>query len=195
MVNTEFMSFRENNNELKTGFQNNDNAKAKNAIADIKKMKLKKELFNKKYYKKCKITWSHCVDGMVNSTKVMQKYYHLRSSLIKNDSIISMDNFKILNNYEKDLYMETKKIILGQELIGYYFYFTNLYYPKPNSFFNYKVENRETYLEKKTEGIKKSKKYLVIIKSPNSLKKNEDTIFKKLEFSFPTNNDKMILQK
>jgi hypothetical protein len=31
------MSFRENNNELKTGFQNNDNAKAKNAIADIKK--------------------------------------------------------------------------------------------------------------------------------------------------------------
>ena len=189
MANTEFIAFRESNNESKTGFINNNNAKAKNAIADIKKKKLKKELFNKKFHKKCKITWSHCVDDMVNSTKVMQKYYHLRSSLIRNDSIISLDNFKILNIYEKELYMETKKIILGQELIGYYFYFSNLYTPKPNSFFNYKIENRETHLEKRTEGIKKSKKYQVIIKSPNSIKKQEDTIFKKLEYSFPRNNN------
>ena len=56
MANTEFFALRENNKELKTGFLNANNAKAKNAIADIKKMKLKKELFNKKFHKKCKIT-------------------------------------------------------------------------------------------------------------------------------------------
>ena len=193
MANTEFFALRENNKELKTGFLNANNAKAKNAIADIKKMKLKKELFNKKFHKKCKITWSHCVDDMVNSTKIMQKYYHLRSSLIRNESIISLDNFKILNHYEKDLYMETKKIILGHELIGYYFYFSSLYFPKPNSFFNYKIESRETNIDKKTEGVKKSKKYQVVIKSPSALKKNDDLILNKLEHAFSKgNNDKNV---
>ena len=185
MGNSQIFGFKESNKELKTGFLTNTNSKSKKTIADIKKMKLKKELFNKKFYKKCKITWSHCIDDTVHSTKVMQKYYHIRNSLIKNDSIISIDNFKLLNNFEKDIYMETKKIILGHELIGYYFYFSNLYSPKPNGYFNYKIENRETILDLKTEGIKKSKKYEVIIKSPSYLNKNEDSFLNKLEFSLP----------
>ena len=114
----------------------------------------------------------------------MQKYHHIKNSIIGPDSIISYDDFKLINNYEKDLYMESKSIIIGNELIGYFFYFTSLYYPKPNNFFNYKLENRDSQKNTKVESTKKSKKYQVAIKSKNflaSMRKNEESILKRLE--------------
>ena len=164
MANTGIFSIKDSSNDLKNIFHNTNN-NAKSGINDIKKMKLKKDLFNQKYNKKCRITWSHFTDDLLNSTKIMQKYHQLKNSFIKNDSIISFDDFKILNHIEIDIYMEAKKIILGNELIGYYFYFSNLCAPKPNIFFNYKIESRETSVEKKNDSVKKSKKYQVVIKS------------------------------
>ena len=187
LANTGIFSLKESNKELKTGYHGNNynyNNAGKNGITDIKKMKLRKELFNKKYRKKLKVTWSQCVEDLMNSTKVMQKYHHIKNSIIGPDSIISYDDFKLINNYEKDLYMESKSIIIGNELIGYFFYFTSLYYPKPNNFFNYKLENRDSQKNTKVESTKKSKKYQVAIKSKNflaSMRKNEESILKRLE--------------
>ena len=185
MVNSGIFSLKESSKELKTGFHGYSGTNnAKNGVTDIKKMKLKKEIFNKKYSKKCKITWSNSIEDLIDATKIVQKYHHLKNSFINhNDSIISFEEFKLINNYEKDLYMETKSIILGNELIGYYFYFTSLYFPKPNSFFNYIVENRQTNIDKKIEN-KKSKKYQVVIKSTkflNTLKRMDEKLLKKLE--------------
>ena len=183
MANTGIFSIKDSSNDLKNIFHNTNN-NPKSAINEIKRMKLKKDLFNQKYNKKCKITWSHFTDDLLNLTKIMQKYHHLKNSLIKKESIISLDDFRILNHTEIDLYMEAKKIILGNELIGYYFYFSNLCAPKQNIFFNYKIESRETIVEKKNDGVKNSKKYQVIIKSNKYLttkKSLEEKILKKNE--------------
>ena len=152
----------------KTNFlQNNDNNKI--VVNDIKRTNLKKEVFYKKYNKKCKITWSNSVNDLMNSSKFLQNYNQFKNSLIGKESTISFDDFKLLNNFEVDLYMEAKNIIIGGELIGYYFYFNKIYNPKPNTFFNYKVENRITTIDKKNEAVKKSKKYQVVIKSQQYL--------------------------
>ena len=182
MNNTGLFSLKDSCRELKSNNHNSNN-NVKNGMNDIKKMKLRKELFSKKYYKKCKVTWSQC-DELTNSSKIMQKYHHLKNSVIGHDSILSFDEFKILNNYERDLYMEAKNIIFGNELIGYFFYFTSLSFPKPSDFFNYKIENRDTHLDKKSNSSKKSKKYQVAIKSKSYLdyiKRKEELRLKKLE--------------
>ena len=186
-ANTGIFSMKENSNELKLYSHNynyNYNINNKGGIADIKKMKLKKDLFNKKYFKKCKVTWSHCDDNYIYSTKIMQKYYHFKNSLINADSIISFDEFKLLNQYELELYMEAKEIILGNELIGYYFYFTNLCNPKPSEFFNYKIEkneeNNDNFSDKECN--MKFKKYQVTFKTQKFLegkKRMEDGSYKR----------------
>ena len=184
MINTGIFSLKESTKDLKTGYHfnsvSNNNNNNNNTKKDIKKMKLRKDIFNKKYFKKCRITWSNQTDDCVNSSKIVQ---HLKSSLVNRGSIVVLDNYELLNNYEMDLYMEAKSIILGNKLIGYYFYFTSLNLPKPNKFFNYKVENRQTKINKTIEN-KKAKKYQVVIKSKKflkTMKKLEDPIVKKLE--------------
>ena len=190
LSNTGILSVRESF-KLKTGFRNSArsimnpiNNNNKNVANDIKRMKLKNDIFNKKYSKKCRITWCHCSDDSINSSSVLQKYHHIRNSLINDDSILSFDEFKVLNNYEMDLYMEAKSIILENELIGYYFYFNKLYFSNFNDFFNYKIENRISNIDQKNEAVKKSKKYEVTIKSKGYLsaqKKSEKQVMKNLE--------------
>ena len=191
MVNTGIFSLKESCKDLnlKTGFHaygSSNNNNAKNGINDVKKMKLRKDIFKKKYSKKCKVTWNNSIEEFANTTKIMQKYHHLKNSVVNHhDSIISFDEFKLLNNFERDLYMETKSIVLGNKLIGYYFYFTSLYFPRPNNFFNYKVENRQTNIDKKIEN-KKAKKYQVIIKSKDflsTMKRVDEQTLKKLDAS------------
>ena len=197
MMNTGIFSLKDSCKELKT-YQNFNNSyntstkNAKNCVSDVKKNKLRKEIFNKKYSKKCKVTWNNETDEFINTTKIMQKYHHFKNSIVNHESIISYDDFKLLKHYEKDLYMETKSIILGNKLIGYYFYFTSLYFPKPNSFFNYTVENRQTNIDQKIEN-QKSKKYQVIMKSKNffdTMKDREQKHVKKLENSGTLSDNK-----
>ena len=60
-------------------------------------------------------------DDCVNSFKIVEKFQHLKISLVNHGSIIVFDNYEFLNNYEKDLNMEAKSFIFGNKLIEYYF--------------------------------------------------------------------------
>jgi hypothetical protein len=70
----------------------------------------------------------------------------------------------LFNDNGMELYMESRKIILDNELLGYYFYFSKIYnFENNNCYLNYKsVENNDSDEDIK---IKKSKKYQCLFKS------------------------------
>ena len=46
---------------------------------------------------------------------------------------------KLLNEKGIELYMEAKKIILDNELLGYYFYFSKIFFPQNKCYLKYKL--------------------------------------------------------
>ena len=91
------------------------------------KQKIKKDLVNKIYNKKCKITWR--IKKIINSNKnkfnencsMCSRISHRGSSYVFN-SIYKLNE----EEYEKEFIMEIKKAILDNKLLGYYFFFTKL---------------------------------------------------------------------
>ena len=92
------------------------NKKFKNNIQNEDKQKIMNDLFNKKYNKKCRITWNPCGNN----------YENLNDSSIF-ESNIKYRRIKNVVDNEKELYMESRKIILDNELVGYYFFFSKIY--------------------------------------------------------------------
>ena len=115
------------NLEEKTSEQKN----LKNSISPSIKKRIKNELIYKKYSKKCQITWRN-VD---NSKSIPKKKY---LNLNKSNIFATQKPDK-----EVDLFMEIRKIIIKNELLGFYFFFTK----KPSKNYhniNYIIEKNET---------------------------------------------------
>ena len=85
------------------------------------KQKIKTDLFNKKYNKKCKITWNSSEKKSSNITKEVKEIIKYSSIILGNN--INYLNSKLFEDSGIELYMEPKKIILDNELIGYFFFF------------------------------------------------------------------------
>ena len=66
--------------------------------------------FVEKYFKKCRITWSNQTDDCVNSSKIVQKFQHLKSSLVNRGSIVVLDNYELLNRLGMLPSVKSKKI-------------------------------------------------------------------------------------
>ena len=109
----------------------NSEKNLKNSIPPLLKKKIRNDLFLKKYSKKCKITWRICnelnydtkIDPKNTSIKYLQQGNYdsnYKSNIFKSGKSDDIKNFEI------DLYMEIKKIIIKQELLGYYFYFNKI---------------------------------------------------------------------
>ena len=101
---------------------------------DLTQSKIVKDIINKKYFKKCQITWIMNTNDLKNSN--IDKKDNSKKSLLKRR--VSSKNFfiqlkNIINEKEIVLNMEIKKIILDKELLGYYFLFTNIDFIKDNN--------------------------------------------------------------
>ena len=161
-----------------------------NLISYRRRQKLKQDLFNKKYLKKCKITWSNYDDNFVNLSKYGKKYRLRHSISPENETNLERNKTK----FEINLYMESKKVKLGNELIGYYFYFSKVN-KDINNFLNYKTIYEKFSGKNLVE--KKLKKYQVIIKPQNFLYNtnlNKTAIFKDIK-DLEENKEKNIISK
>ena len=121
-INTGEINFEEKASEQKN---------LKTSISPLFKKRIKNELIYKKYSKKCKITWRN-VDNSKSISK--KKYLNLNKS-----NIFATQK----PDKEIDLLMEIRKIIIKNELLGYYFFFTK----KPSRNYhniNYIIEKNET---------------------------------------------------
>ena len=133
----------------------NDKNQTKNKLTPLKKSKLKNDMIIKKFSKKSKITWKLLDELNLSYNSKINKKYSNNIMQIKSNNLkrIKTENIKSNNNpsynnnniekniYENEknstfnekeieLYMEIDKIIVKQELLGYYFYFSKL--PKKN---------------------------------------------------------------
>jgi len=91
------------------------------------KQKIKNDLVNKNYNKKCKITWR--INKIINSNKNKLNESDYVCSRISNrgSSYVFTSIYKLNEEeYEKEFLMEIKKAILDKKLLGYYFFFTKL---------------------------------------------------------------------
>ena len=96
---------------------------------------IQKDLINKKYNKKSKITWIIKEEEIkFNKTKIKKKN-NFKNSLFKRrnsinssftSSSLSINNNLDENNNKNNFYMEVKPIILDNELLGYYFFFSKI---------------------------------------------------------------------
>ena len=120
---------------LKSSRISNKNSN-KSKISLRRKQKIKRDIFNKKYLKKCKITWISHGENSKNSIKNEQKKYWLKHTLIDviDTNIIFEDN-NFLNHSEIELFMEARKIIIDGDSIGYKFFFSK--YSKPEKYKKY----------------------------------------------------------
>ena len=144
------------------------NKNINNHISNNIKQKIRNDLFNKNYNKRCKIIWNSFSENFFNYAKneLTSIRFKNLTSLNKDDTKIFGNN-KLLNQVEKHLYMEPKKIIFDKELIGYYFYFSKVFNFENRNYLNYKIiQSKES---DKNVIPKALKKYQVIIKSQNSL--------------------------
>ena len=148
---------------------------SKKNISYRRKQKIKKDLFNKKYLKKCRITWTNNYgDNYLHSTKFEQNNYTRlkNSSLVNIDSNIFEENFNVHQQFEIDLYMETKHIIMDNESIGYYFCFSKINNNEKKSYLCCKI-----FREKQSsKNFEKFKKYQVFIKSQNFIYNSNKTM-------------------
>ena len=136
--------YSDENYSKKKSFKSNFNP-------NIKK-KIKNDLFAKKYSKKCKITWKFCnnlnisvsqIKSNLNS-KIISDYLNKNSNSNINSNINDNNLTKVQkdNNLEINIYMEIKKIIINQELLGYYFHFSKIKNKNLNNM-SYILDNEE----------------------------------------------------
>ena len=120
----------------KMPLKDNNDLSNKN-ISLIEKQKLKTELFDKKYNKKCKITWTPSEKNSLSETKITkEKKQNSSLNFYKTNKYLKN---KLLNEKGIELYMEAKKIILDNELLGYYFYFSKIFFPQNKCYLKYKL--------------------------------------------------------
>ena len=147
------------NNNMNT-MENKPMEKRKSKVSLISNVKNrnKNDQFFKKFSKKCKITW--CFYDEINSEKS------------KHNSSCENDNF--FNDDEIDLYMEIEKLMVKQELKGYYFNFTKL--NKQNfQNINYTLERS---VNNSGNNLIKVKKYRCLFDSNEANKNKESTILR-----------------
>ena len=89
------------------------------SLSDTKRIRL--DIINKNYLKKTKVTWIINEDNYFN--KIFLK---TKTNILKRNSFSLNNNLLNEKLEEKEIFMEIKKIIMGKELIGYYFFFTNI---------------------------------------------------------------------
>ena len=132
---------------------------SKVSLISYTKNKNMNDQFFKKFSKKCKITW--CFYDEINC----EKSEHNSSS--------ESDNYSN-NNKEIDLYMEIEKLMVKQELKGYYFYFTKL---NKNNYqnINYTMEKS---LDNSGNNLIKVKKYRCLFDSNEAKNNNNATILR-----------------
>ena len=97
----------------------------KNKISPSVMKSIKTDILNKNFSKKSKITWMYNKLGFGMSLK------NKRSLFIKRDSVFGRRELMkqtINNENEEEFFMEVKKIIIENELLGYYFCFSKLNY-------------------------------------------------------------------
>ena len=94
---------------------------AQKSIYNIQKQKIKKDLFNSKFSKKCKITWNPFDNENSNISKITKENWKNNSNIF--EIYANVNQSKLLNGQGIQLYMEAKKLILDNELFGYYFFF------------------------------------------------------------------------
>ena len=139
--------------------------KMKKNISNEQKQKIRSELFNKKYIKKCRITWNSSANNIIDNINTSSILY---SSNIKK---------KLENNFEneKELYMESKKIILDNELVGYYFFFSKIYNYENKCNLNYKkiklMDSNENLKIKNTKKYQCSIKNIITNQKQNKMSK------------------------
>ena len=123
-------------NDINYDDKQSEQKNIKNSIPPHIKKKIKNELFFKKYSKKCKITWRN-MDNSKTATK--NKYLEINKS-----NIFGLKKSGEIKNFdtEIDLYMDIKKIVMKNELLGFYFYFTKLH-DKNIININYVLEKNE----------------------------------------------------
>ena len=108
--------------------------------------------------------------------------------IIKYSSIILGNNINYLNSklFEDsgiELYMEPKKIILDNELIGYFFFFSKIFNFQKNCYLKYKIMeigNENSSINNSIVQLKKTKKYECTFKS-NDTEKNMSKIINNLQ--------------
>jgi hypothetical protein len=169
--NEDYLSFLNNSIESKHSYSNNNGIYSEEKLNEKKqiplvKEKLKNDMLIKKFSKKSKITWK-LLDklNLGNRSKIYKRYSNnmiqTKSNNLKkikietnkcNNNLSSNNNYGEKNIYENeknstfnekeiDLFMEIERIIVKQELLGYYFYFSkptkknliNISYIIPNS--------------------------------------------------------------
>ena len=140
---------------------------SKRKIPKIKKKEKKTELFNNKYNKKCKITWNASEKNSSNLTKEVKEIIKT-SSIIFGNSVNYLKS-KLLNESGIDIYMEPKKIILGDELIGYYFFFSKIFNFENKNYLKYQAVDKTG--SNTSVKLKKEKKYQCTFKSIEEEKK------------------------
>ena len=127
--NIDKTSFKDNNNENKQEkISRKENIILEN---DLKiNENIYKNLLDKKYNRKCKISWQITEDNnnLISKSKVLKKNSKVprKRSSSHNSTLLNIN--KNTNDKDKKLYcfMEIKKIIINNQLLGYYFLLTKL---------------------------------------------------------------------
>ena len=151
--------YSEDKSELKT---------SKFTIPPFVKKKIKNDLFSRKFSKKCKITWRINYDTNINFSRIQKR--NVSSKILSDYSKSNIfrqtkTENNILNDEEKALYMKIEKIILNQEFLGYYFYFTK---EKKKNQCNINYIHKRSNIKDKNNNIDKLKKYQCIFKNYES---------------------------
>ena len=116
------------------------------------RQKIKRDLFNEKYSKKCKITWK---SSDKNSFNIIEKgNLKTSSTIFTDDTNIS---FEKKDDNSMELYMESKEIMIDKEIIGYCFHFSKIYNYDKKCLLMYKVV-QEDHSDKNLK-IRKTKKF------------------------------------
>ena len=140
-------------------------------VSNEVKQQIKKNLINKKYGKKCQITWY--LNKKINSNKTKGKNEEntdINGKCSRISHLSSTYNFtqnKPSNEkrYEKEVLMEVRKAILDNRLLGYYFFFSKLNNYESKNFIMYNSLNNQKENDKGEES-NKIIKYKVFFKSP-----------------------------
>ena len=190
-------NFPENNeNESKESSRlSKDQVDNNNISYEIKK-KIKDDLVNKKYNKKCQITWRINKKNYKNeNTKISNNDEKINEKSLQCSRISYRGSRANITRYQKqdekiieiEMLMEIKKAIINNKLAGYYFYFSKLYNNETNNFVSYIIKDNNN----KNEELKKLVKYKAIIKPPQNIGNPfKDT--QKISFSFFNKNKKEI---
>jgi len=144
-------------------------------ISYKEKKKIKKDIIEKYYLSKNEIVWR---------IKINTKFQF--DEMIFNNSIISIQEntniytFNKKNYYEDKFLMEIKKIIINNNLLGYYFIFKNKSKPLYNEN-NYSTYDTMIKSDIYSESVSKRKKYQYKFKNENLIHKNKKALFEKDE--------------